>query len=257
MRLRAEPRLVEGTSPMLHTELGCILERKFTPYLKPRLQDIFIAGTSLRINEASSTIQAIVWWDTDTQGASRIGCKQHVDFPLLTTEEDFKRLLKQHDVRVPKEYLTHVDECSVPLRGRYRWSVLYVDRLKLLQKEGWTPKAIRNTAEESMKEAKDQIKNAAEEAMKKAKDQLKARLIQLVRKQNQARLLDQLCQVAIQSDLLDKQTIFEDDKDCEMISEAFAVVKPIGKDQNQYRLQLQEQLALEAVIEFFRDRRPQ
>lgn len=43
-----------------------------------------------------------------------------------------------------------------------------------------------------------------------------------------------------------------------MISQAFAVVKPIDEHQNQLRSQLREQLALEAVIEFFREhQRPQ
>ncbi|ERF73317.1 hypothetical protein EPUS_03150 [Endocarpon pusillum Z07020] len=233
--------LVEKPIPMLRIELACIISNRLSAYRKPEPKNIFIAGTSLRMNEASCIIQDVKSYDEATYKYVMTGCKKHVDFPLLTTEEDFKRLLKQHDIRVPEGYLTHVEKWSVPLRGRYRWSVLYIDRLKLLQNGGWTPKAIENEAQRTMREAKIQLQKRLE----------------VLEKQNQTRLLDQLCQVAIQSDLLDKPTIFEDDKDCEMISEAFAVVKPIGKDQNQYRSQLQEQLALEAVIEFFRDRRPQ
>lgn len=141
--------------------------------------------------------------------------------------EEFKRQLQPS--KIPTLVLS-------PLRGRYLWLVQYIERLKQKALEKWTPEEIRIEAEKTAK---------------RAEIHLEKRLTRL-QEEKQFSLLDQLCWVAIQSDLLDKPTIFEKDEDCKMISLAFAVVKPIDESRHQYGSQLREQLALEAVIEFFR-----
>lgn len=126
---------------------------------------------------------------------------------------------------------------GVPLRGRYLWSALYVDRVEARLKEN------RRLDE-------DTIRTAATETIDVAKNDLKERLTRL-KAQNYDKLLQELCWVVIQSDLLDMPTKFEMDSDHLMISEAFAVVETqkdglVGT--------LKERLAMEAATEWFREK---
>jgi hypothetical protein len=234
------------TTPMLGIELQCIFDQQASFCQIPKPGNVFIAGTSLRLSEATSVVQDIRLRGTFFSLRGVIpeplvmaDCKKHADYPLLATSEDFRKLLTQHGVSKKMQdpgIIKIIEENSRPLRGRYRWSVRYIERLNRLVDTKLTPEVIKIEAEKTAKEAKDQLKERLEALQKK----------------QHVRLLDQLCSVAIQSDLLGKPTIFENDKKCKMISLAFAVVAPMNKDESQYRSQLREQLALEAIMEFFR-----
>lgn len=93
------------------------------------------------------------------------------------------------------------------------------------------------------------ISKAANETIKEAKNALKERLSRLW-KENYHVILQELCWVVIQSDLLDGPTIFETDRDHQMISEAFAVV---GTEKGSLVGTLKERLAMEAATEWFQD----
>ena len=126
---------------------------------------------------------------------------------------------------------------GVPLRGRYLWSALYVDRLEARLKE-------------NRRLDKDTIRTAATETIDVAENDLKERLTRL-KAQNYDEILQELRWVVVQSDLLDMPTKFEEDSDHRMISEAFAVVETrkdglVGT--------LKKRLAMEAATEWCRQK---
>lgn len=67
---------------------------------------------------------------------------------------------------------------------------------------GKVRRTLERVKERGEEHDKDAIKAAAQETAQDAKDHLKKKLVRL-QKENQSALLDQLCWVAIQSDLLD------------------------------------------------------
>jgi hypothetical protein len=118
---------------MLGTELRCIfcLQRVSYRSGKTKAEEIFIAGTSLRINEATSAIQHTHL--SYLKPHFMAGCNKHTEFPLLTTREDFKKLLEQHgisDTIQDSKMVRAIEKNSIPLRGHYRWSVRYVISLR-------------------------------------------------------------------------------------------------------------------------------
>lgn len=196
-----------------------------------------VSGTSLKLKETISTIKSRRQLSRSI-GSLRFDfntCETFTDFPLLTSRQQLAELIKENGLEEPEE-LKLIQEHGIRLQGRYLWSALYVGHLKEhLKRYG----NLNPTA----------ISNAADTAMGEAKDSLKKRLLRLQKGKYDA-ILEELCWVVIQSDLLDKPIHFEKDGDHQMITEAFAVVEiregsPIGT--------LKEQLAMDAAREWFRE----
>ena len=136
------------------------------------------------------------------------------DFPLLTNDHQLAKVIEENDLyekikahRKGKELLNLIKEHGVRLRGRYLWSARYVGHLNGHDN-------LDSTA----------ISSAAETAIIEAKHSLKKRLPRL-RREKYDDILQGLCWVVIQSDLLDRPTIFEQDEDHRIITEAFAAVE--------------------------------
>jgi hypothetical protein len=162
--------------------------------------------------------------------------KTITEFPLVTTGERLIDLIKERGLLHKfTPHLEIIKEHGIPLRGRYLWSARYVNRLENLAQQG--------------KLDPSGISTAAYESGNEAKIGLRERLSRL-RRENYREILEELCWVVVKSDLQDRPTIFETDKDHQMISEAFAVVKTEG---NSIVGVLQEHLAMEAAAEWFRE----
>ena len=247
---------------------------------------VIISGTSLKLQKMVETIRATEQIRFSDSTIIPTECTTFTDFPLLTSDQGLEDLVKERgllekitswasakaqegmgneplheisprtsaeeqDQDFPiidssassgcrqgsvREVLDLILKYGTPLRGRYLWLARYVDRLK-------------KHFDEHRQLTRDVISNAADETMKEGKENLKQRLSRL-RDENHTKILKELCWVVIQSDLLDRATIFEKDKDHQMISEAFAVVEtrrgqPVGI--------LKERLAMEAATEWFRE----
>ena len=128
-----------------------------------------------------------------------------------------------------------IKKFGIPLRGRYLWSALYVNRLEAHLK-------LKRRLNKSV------ISKAAIETIDEAKNALKKRLSRL-QKENHDTILQELCWVVIQSDLLDRPTKVLRDRDHQMISEAFAVVETEG---DSLQGTLKEYLAMDVAKEWFR-----
>lgn len=130
--------------PVLSFALRCIRDYPRSSTRYPSLSslrftewegaDFVIAGISLRMGDAISAIELAGYRALDGTVPK---VKKHVDFPLLMTQEDFKKLLVQHgilDIQRDSYPVGVIEEYSKPLRGRYRWSVRYIERLKSLER---------------------------------------------------------------------------------------------------------------------------
>ena len=205
-----------------------------------------VSGTSLKLQETTSTIEQIEQFQWSEPVTLPTKCHRITDLPLLTTDEHLKNLINKHGLL---EKITSRDSlegtvmrCGIPLRGRYLWSALYVNRLKIIFSS--------DSSSNEVVDDEDAVRKAASETIEEGKNYLKQRLQQLrVRKHEET--LSELCWVVIQSDLLDRPTYFEKDRDHQMISEAFAVVETT--DDKSLKGTLKESLAMNAAKEWFRD----
>lgn len=200
-----------------------------------------VGGTSLKLKETVSTIESTEQWRESEWVVTSTKCRTFTDFPLLTSDQELRNLIEERglfqEINTDLALVNEVMERGVPLRGRYLWSALYVDHLKEhFEKHG--------------KLDMKAISEAANETIDKAKGSLKERLSRL-QKEKYNEILQELCWVVIQSDLLDMPTKFEKDEDHQMISEAFAVVET---DKDSLVGVLKERLAMEAVTEWFREK---
>lgn len=244
-----------------------------------------VSGTSLKLQDTTSTIVKIQQRQPGAYSHAT-KCRTITDLPLLTSDEHFEKLVNKHGLREkiklwaspenqdfvsrrrswaspknqrdfqqkvnswasvddPQEFfrivLDTVMKGAVPLRGRYLWSARYVDSLRIL----FSPDSSSN----GVVVDEGAILKAASETGEEGKNHLKKRLGQLWDGKHE-KILKELCWVVIQSDLLDKPTNFEKDRDHQMISEAFAVVETHG---DSLKGTLKETLAMNAAKEWFRE----
>ncbi|KAF6226330.1 hypothetical protein HO133_009196 [Letharia lupina] len=200
-------------------------------------QRYVVSGTSLELKKTISILESTHKLPSVT-GPGRLftTCKTFTNFPLLTNGDQLAKLIEEDGlnkkIKANPEVLNLIKEHGIRLRGRYLWSVRYVEHLKGHDN-------LDSTA----------ISTAADSAMREAKESLKKRLSRL-RRDNYDAILQELCWVVIQSDLLDRPTIFEKDEDHQMITEAFAVVETHGQS---LKGTLKEYLAMDAAREWFRE----
>jgi hypothetical protein len=203
-----------------------------------KYQKVIVSGTSLKLQKVISVIKS-TQRPTLALGKHQLTFSDYktiTEFPLVTTGERLIDLIKERGLLHKfTPHLEIIKEHGIPLRGRYLWSARYVNRLENLAQQG--------------KLDPSGISTAAYESGNEAKIGLRERLSRL-RRENYREILEELCWVVVKSDLQDRPTIFETDKDHQMISEAFAVVKTEG---NSIVGVLQEHLAMEAAAEWFRE----
>ncbi|KAI9686367.1 MAG: hypothetical protein M1822_003712 [Bathelium mastoideum] len=196
---------------------------------------VIVAGTSLNSKDILSAIRDSIVHKAD-KGLSYFPnptCLTKTDFPLLMNFKGLEDLIKERGMfEKTGPHLETILENGIPLRGRYLWSVLYVDRLA------------KCTALN-----REVISCIALQTINRVKGDLKVRLTGLDKK-GRKDILEELCWVVIQSDLLDCPTIFKHDQDMQMISEAFAVVIKKG---DVLVGEIGERLAMEAAIEWFQE----
>jgi hypothetical protein len=129
---------------------------------------------------------------------------------------------------------------SLPLHGRYRWSVIYIERLF----KSWL--GHKNTL--SLRA----IQNASNYAVNTAEKGLREQL-EKIREKNHFYLLEDLCKKAIYADLLNRPTLFRDTNTGAWITEAFAQIKDSNSDGGEScAIELAERLAIDAAVEYFK-----
>lgn len=129
---------------------------------------------------------------------------------------------------------------SLPLQGRYRWSVIYIEELF----KSW----LRYENILSLKAIQDASKYAVHVAKKGLREQLEK-----IRLKNHFYLLEDLCKTAIYADLLNRPTLFEDKNTGAWITEAFANIKASdGDSYENCAIELAERLAIDAAVEYFK-----
>lgn len=199
-----------------------------------------VSGTSLKLKKTISILESTDQFSYPSYELSPTKCMTFTNFPLLTNGHQLAKLIEEDGLNQkikahsnPDEVLNLIKERGIRLRGRYLWSARYVEHLN-------GHDSLDSTA----------ISTAADSAMREAKVSLKKRLSRLRREKYDA-ILQELCWVVIQSDLLDRPTIFEKDEDHQMITEAFAVVET---QEGSQKGTLKEYLAMDAAREWFREK---
>ena len=131
------------------------------------------------------------------------------------------------------DQLDTIADCSLPLRGRYLWTTLYIDHLKALKSEG----RHLDTAT---------IRTAANDIANRAKKDLKDRLSRLHSHSSTSpkakSLLDHLCWIVVNCDLLDRPKTIALDEYENLVDQGFAIVS----EESATRGSLEENLAMEA-----------
>ena len=198
-----------------------------------------VSGTSLRLNEIRAELKTGSW-------SGNIDTQLYTDFPLLITDNDFEQLLLEKDLPLEDiddlEIKSVVLEHSRPFRGRYLWSVLYVDSLKRHIKD-WQSKEISDA--DNLYQV---IKEVAKTVMDRVKKDLKDHLVKI---QNQE-LIQHLCWIVICCEILDQKKVIARDRDNRLVDEGFATVSKESED-GRPKGSLVENIAMEAALEWFRD----
>ena len=196
-----------------------------------------VSGTSLRLEEIKAELKEGIQ-------SSLVKFKPYTDFPLLITDESFEQLLIERDFPLEgtndRQIKTVVLGHSRRFRGRYLWSVLYIDSLK------------RQSQKISDAQNLDQvISEAANRVTDRAKKDLKEHLNNI----RDLNLRRYLCWIVVCCEILDRKRVIAEDEDNRLIEEGFATVCKESKD-GRPKGSLEENLAMEAAIEWFRDENP-
>ena len=199
------------------------------------------SGTSLRLDEMMAYLQR-------NFGDLFITLKVHSNFPLLRSEKEFKRLLDESKFNgengLNPDQLELIERCGRRLRGRYLWSTLYIDQLQSLKSQG-----------RILDEAG--IQEAASDVASRAKGDLKERLTRLYQhspaSQKTQRLLDHLCWIVVNCDLFDRPKTIALKEYEALVDQGFAVVSKESATKGT----LEESLAMEAALEWFRTNQPE
>jgi hypothetical protein len=222
----------------------------------------FYSGTSLRLQEAADNLQiahysflkirtsydhrrSIEW--RNFQRNERIGRPFVIsEYPLLTEAFQLETIIEELEVYTiignteAKQTLSRqLLRYWTPLKGRPGWSARYIKLVKSIL----SSKDVLSLSDTDLKNI---VQHAANTTRGEIKQFLKDRLKQL---QRRTELIEDLCWVAIESDLLDEPKAFMDEHGPDLVSNAFAILKPARVGLQRYYLQ--ESLAAEAIEEYF------
>ena len=185
------------------------------------------------------------------------------DFPLVKTENQFYKIMEK---QITLDVLSTASvKCGVSLiglkgiifhhgkalLGRPKWSIMYLERISAELK----PLSIQLDSHKDQVEAslKTLVKKTAGTVRDEILADLRTRLKNLA-KQVSAEFISNICWSVINSDLLDRPIAFKDDVGPRMISEAFAVIKPVKDGSSEYFIE--EHLAVHAAKLFFLTQKP-
>lgn len=198
-------------------------------------------------------------------------------FQLVQEESQFRDLLTEQIPDCDEKYHSIITEHSKPLRGRYQWSVSYLKGIENVMKQNMI-----TSPEEFGKEAAkccQRVYVAAKEGLKCRLKDIDGRSLQelsnisrngsarsdpgaskvlleeiLKRQDQHKQLLDELCWLAVRSDLLGESTIFQSEECAEMVTLGFAFAEKAGT-RFARNVVLKERIAVEAAVEYFQAQR--
>lgn len=208
-------------------------------------------------------------------------------FDLVEDDDDFKRLLRDRRLNIPQSVHDIIVWHSRALRGRYVWSVCYLDGIEeLLKRKGFGDDRSSNQA---VLEVSRTVYVMAKRGLRKRLEDMEMRPFitamdgydNLLRKPKTAfedqryhgplaeqratasafqqqrllreELLDELCWLAIRSDLLGETTIFKSSTSVDLVAHGFAFLDE--RDSAGSSVKLKERLAVDAAIEYFQNQK--
>ena len=136
-----------------------------------------------------------------------------------------------------QEYTVRIVQTSLSFRGRYRWSVYYIE--KLLEQY-----FIHGSMTEQV------IENVAEEAKRILKAPIKRRLHDLARRPRQTQILKDVYNMAFDPDLFGRSRILSSESSAELIEQALGYVETSeGEGVEAVKESLVERLVVDSVME--------
>lgn len=224
--------------------------------------EICLSGTALQFHDIQRMIESetdrlrplVILWPEDYINA-------HLDHPpkinrkfyLIENEEDFRNLTRARGYRYDDEELASmIIKHSKPLYGRIVWSVCYLDEIhKLIHRPGGDHTMV---LDEDIKEASVKVYEVAKEGLIERLKDMRRRRVTDERLRLHEELIDELCSLAIRSDLLGESTIFRSSESMDLVAFGFGFLEePQGSDVSQVRLK--ERVAVDAAIEYFQGQR--
>lgn len=228
--------------------------------------------------------------------------QNHFQMPLLSVESDFE--LVEEDSQFEALLMERISDCkkelqdkimehsrsiieySKPLRGRYQWSICYLEKIK--ENVETDPQAFRKEAARCCQQVYDMAKDGLKRRLKEIDKKFWNDLSDILRNggyqddsdsdaRDPAQLqewyeelrepVDELCWLAIRSDLLGQSSIFQSKESADLLAYGFAFVerKPHGTEITEQsgqdgtnvaeRIVLKERIAVEAAVEYFQAQR--
>lgn len=222
------------------------------------------AGTSLQVKEAYEAVINPHFFPKAFMRIVPVNAFLFSDFPLIKTEDQFYQMMKkQGTLNVLGRAQLNVDlnlmglkgiifNHGRPLLGRPKWSMTYLERIN----------AVLETESITLYSSKDQVEAnltaLVKEIARTVRDEILADLVTRLKnlaKLAPAKFISNVCWVVIHSDLLDRPIAFEDNVGPQMVSEAFAVMKPVKEGSSEYFIE--EHLAVQAAMSFFLTQKPE
>lgn len=212
------------------------------------VSDISIfSGTSLKLKEAVSTVRDIRSYSLIIEPNSwEVDEVYHLR--QVTTVDDFKAIMEQSKLaatlsqqysKAKAKVKARIIDCAKMLFGRPRWSDMYLRNLN------------EHFSEPGNQDWETTIDNIVEATCHNIRQDLINRLNALKARESDRKyydLMENLCRVAINQELLDSGYFFMNDGHHILISEGFAYMKPIDGSLKQV---ISENLAVQAAKEYF------
>ena len=155
-------------------------------------------------------------------------------------------------------------ECSLPVRGRYRWNILFIERMLAKLLECLMPVPLSKPVRLNDAINRHQIRtnlstlytSASKSAQQTIETQLRERIEELKRVGHYDFLIKDLYQTAVRSHLLHRPNIFQDRKSARLLEAGIARLKPLSRkavgNEPSLEQELSEPLVLKAVIKHLR-----
>jgi hypothetical protein len=219
-----------------------------------------VPGTSLQFTQAYESIDNPHFYPISLRRYSR---KAHLfsNFPLIKTEDQFTQMMKKQGTLAIIDKLEshfnivlkgYIFEHGRSLLGRPKWSMTFLECINTeFGKQSIAYNALRDQVELKLKKCVGQIARTVRDEILA---ELMARLENLTKRAPPDFILN-ICWTVINSDLLDRPIAFEDNVGPQMMSEAFAITKPVKEDSSAYFIE--ENLAVHAAKSFFLNRKPE
>ncbi|KAF4997298.1 hypothetical protein FDECE_12115 [Fusarium decemcellulare] len=208
---------------------------------------VVLAGTSLNIQNAIETIKS---QETFLAEEAFLGHKVASKLPMIMTDNEFQALLKQrnrvlYDTLVDKNLLKPVIVASSRLRGRFRWSTMFIDWLEYRRLALVEPSLLPMT-EDSVLQISQSVYEHAKDGLKRQIEKIRAKT-----DTNSMKLVyETLPNVAIWSHLLDQPYVFPSKEHLALVEYGLATVDIEG---GELKARLGETIAVDAILESLGD----